>query len=108
MVDRAKEAEMGSAFDKIAAGLEDAIAFAEGDASRGRAHPAIDVRAIRAATNKTQKEFAEAYRLPIGTVRDWEQERRRPDAPARVLLHLIQAAPETVAQLVAKAEKHPA
>ncbi|TMJ13775.1 MAG: transcriptional regulator [Alphaproteobacteria bacterium] len=99
---------MGKAFEKIAGGFEDAIAFAGGDASRGREHPPLDVRAIRAATNKTQKEFAEAYRLPIGTVRDWEQKRRQPDAPARVLLHLIQAEPETVAQLVAKAEKHPA
>ena len=93
---------MGKAFDKISAGLEDAIAFARGDASRGRVAKPLDVRAIRSATNKTQKEFAEAYQLPIGTVRDWEQNRRQPDAPARVLLSLIEAAPGAVEGLVAK------
>jgi putative transcriptional regulator len=95
---------MGKAFDKISAGLEDAIAFAQGDASRGQIAKPIDARAIRIATNKTQQEFAKVYRLPIGTVRDWEQKRRQPDAPARVLLALIEAEPEAVAQLVAKAE----
>jgi putative transcriptional regulator len=94
---------MGKAFDKISAGLEDAIAFARGDASRGRVAKPLDVRAIRTATRKTQKEFAEAYQLPVGTIRDWEQNRRQPDAPARVLLSLIQAEPETVEHLIAKA-----
>lgn len=95
---------MGKAFDKISAGLEDAIAFARGDATRGRIAKPVDVRAIRVATHKTQKEFADAYQLPIGTVRDWEQNRRQPDAPARVLLSLIQAEPETVEHLIAKAQ----
>jgi putative transcriptional regulator len=93
---------MSKAFDKISAGLEDAIAFAQGDGSRGRVARPIDVRAIRIATNKTQKEFAEAYGLPVGTVRDWEQNRRQPDAPARVLLSLIEAEPGTVENLIAK------
>jgi putative transcriptional regulator len=94
---------MKSAFDKIAAGLDDAIAYAEGDASRGRVAAPLDVRAIRAATNKTQREFADAYRLPIGTLRDWEQKRRVPDAPARVLLAMIQTAPDQVERIIAGA-----
>ena len=94
---------MGRAFDKISAGLEDAIAFAEGDTSRGRATESVDVKAIRLATNKTQKQFADCYGLPIGTVRDWEQRRRQPDAPARVLLHLIRTEPDIVAKMVRKA-----
>jgi putative transcriptional regulator len=94
---------MGRAFDKISAGLDDAIAFAEGDTSRGRVTEPVDVKAIRLATNKTQKQFAECYGLPIGTLRDWEQQRRQPDAPARVLLHLIRAEPDMVAKIVQKA-----
>jgi putative transcriptional regulator len=90
------------AFDKIAAGLEDAIAFAGGDASRGRARDPVDVKAIRAKTGKSQQAFAAAYGLPVGTVRDWEQMRRQPDAPARVLLSLINADPEGVQRLIAK------
>lgn len=95
---------MGKAFDKISAGLEDAISFSQGGAARGRITQPIDVRAIRVRTKKTQQEFAQAYHIPIGTVRDWEQRRRQPDAPARVLLSMIEAEPETVAQLVARAE----
>ena len=96
---------MGKAFDKISAGLEDAIAYAQGDASRARLAKPLDVRAIRATTRKTQQQFADSFHLPVGTVRDWEQNRRQPDAPARVLLSLIAAEPETVEQLIAKARR---
>jgi putative transcriptional regulator len=91
---------MKSAFDKIAAGLGDAIAYAEGDQDRGRVAAPLDVAAIRKRTGKTQDQFARAYRLPIGTVRDWEQSRSQPDAPARILLALIGAEPETIERLV--------
>lgn len=91
---------MKSAFDKIAAGLTDAIAYAEGDTSRGRVAAPLDVRAIRKATGKTQDAFADAYHLPVGTVRDWEQQRRTPDAPARALLAAIQADPATMERLL--------
>lgn len=91
------------AFEKMMAGVEDAIAYAGGETGRGRvAVPSkgLDVAAIRKQTGKTQDQFARAFRLPIGTVRDWEQSRSQPDAPARVLLSLIQAEPETIEQLV--------
>lgn len=94
---------MKTAFDKIAAGLTDAIAYAEGDTSRGRIAAPLDVRAIRKATGKTQDGFAEAYRIPVATVKDWEQKRRAPDAPARALLSAIHADPTTMARLLANA-----
>ena len=95
---------MKSAFDKIAAGLNDAIAHAKGEEGHARVAVPIDVAALRAKTQKTQQQFADSYRLPIGTVRDWEQKRRSPDAPARVLLSMIAADPGGVEKLVAKAE----
>lgn len=94
---------MTSAFDKIAAGLDDAIAYANGETGRGRVAAPIDVAAIRKRTGKTQDQFARAYRLPLGTVRDWEQSRSQPDAPARVLLALIGAEPDTIERLVQRA-----
>ena len=98
---------MGRAFEGIKAGLEDAIAFMQGDETRGRVarvgSPPVDVRAIRAKTGKTRQAFATAYRLPLGTVRDWEQAKRRPDTPARVLLAIIDSEPEEVERLIAKA-----
>ncbi|MGW8189517.1 helix-turn-helix domain-containing protein [Sphingomonas hankookensis] len=95
---------MATAFEKIAAGLEDAIAFVEGDTTRARVVAPLDVKRVRAATKKTQADFATAYHLPIGTVRDWEQNRRQPDAPARVLLSMIAADPHAVESLIAKAD----
>ena len=33
----------------------------------------------------TQDEFAATYRIPVGTLLDWEQRRKMPDATARAL-----------------------
>lgn len=94
---------MTTAFDKIAAGLADAIAYTGGDETRARVASGPDVKAIRAKTGKTQPAFASAYGIPVGTIRDWEQNRRQPDAPARVLLRMIEAEPDTVERLIARA-----
>ena len=37
----------------------------------------------------TQAQFAERFHLPIGTLRDWEQDHRQPDAPALAYLRVI-------------------
>ena len=90
-----------SAFDKIAAGLEDAIAYTQGDATRGRIASPVDVKAVRLQAKKTQAQFADAYRIPVATLRDWEQGRRQPDAPARALLTVIAADPQAVERMLA-------
>ena len=92
---------MKSAFDKIAAGLEDAIAFAGGDADRGHV-ATVDVRAVRSATKLTQGAFARTYRFPLGTVRDWEQKRRQPDTGSATLLRMIEIDPQGVERIIAK------
>ena len=91
---------MGTAFEKIAAGLEDAIAFAQGDITRGRIVAGPDVKAIRAKTKLSQAKFAEKLRVPVATVRDWEQHRRSPDAPARTLLGMVDADPKAALALI--------
>lgn len=53
-----------------------------------------DIKALRARLGMTQEQFARTYRLPLGTVRDWEQGRTRPDAPALALLAVIEREPE--------------
>lgn len=93
---------MTTAFDKIAAGLADAIAYAEGDTAKGRVAAGPDVKAIRAKTKLSQTQFAEKLRVPVGTVRDWEHHRRSPDAPARTLLGMVDADPKTALELIGK------
>ena len=87
-------------FNGIMAGLQDAIAFVQGDTSRGRVAAGPDVKAIRAKTRLSQTKFAESLRVPVGTVRDWEQHRRSPDAPARTLLGMVDADPEAALALI--------
>ena len=87
-------------FNGIMAGLQDAIAFVQGDTTRGRVVAGPDVKAIRAKTRLSQTKFAESLRVPVGTVRDWEQHRRSPDAPARTLLGMVDADPEAALALI--------
>ncbi len=56
------------------------------------------VRTLRRQISLTQEEFAARYHIPIGTLRDWEQGRSEPDAPARAYLKVIAADPEGVAE----------
>ena len=52
------------------------------------------VKIIRRALGLTQEEFAERYRIPLGTLRDWEQGRSEPDQPARAYLRVTAALAE--------------
>ena len=75
--------------------------------ARGLAPPAKtfsfagpDIAMIRKRLGLSQDKFAKRFGLSAATVRDWEQGRRQPDAPARVLLRVIDYAPETVERAV--------
>ncbi len=58
------------------------------------------VKALRQRIGMTQVEFAEAFHLPVTTLRDWEQRRSTPDAPARALLLAIERDPEVMRKLL--------
>ncbi|MPZ34965.1 MAG: helix-turn-helix domain-containing protein [Rhodospirillales bacterium] len=59
------------------------------------------VRVVRQQLGMTQAEFADAFHLPITTLRDWEQHRSVPDAPARALLLAIERNPKVMRKLLA-------
>lgn len=90
------------AFDMMMDGLQDAIAFAEGDATRGRIAAGPNVKAIRGKVKLTQTAFAETLHIKVATLRDWEQGRRVPEGPARTLLGMVDADPEAAMKLLAK------
>ena len=56
---------------------------------------------IRRALRMTQEEFAEAFRIPVGTVRDWEQLRTEPDQAAKAYLKVIATNPKYVLKALA-------
>jgi putative transcriptional regulator len=51
----------------------------------------------------TREAFAMHFGLQLGTVRDWEQHKRKPDGAARVLLTVIEREPEAVTRALAAA-----
>ena len=60
------------------------------------------VKSLRHRLGMTQVEFAAAFGLPISTLRDWEQLRSTPDAPARALLRAIEREPDTMRRLLSQ------
>lgn len=56
----------------------------------------VDVAAIRAKSGLSQERFAEVFGISLPTLRNWEQGRRAPEGPARVLLQVIDREPEAV------------
>ena len=56
-------------FQGIVAGLNDAIAFVQGDTSKGRVVTGPDVKAIRPKTKLNQATVANKLRVPVGTNR---------------------------------------
>lgn len=60
------------------------------------------VKVVRQRLGMTQVAFAEAFHLPITTLRDWEQHRSVPDAPAGALLLAIERDPEVMRKLLAE------
>jgi putative transcriptional regulator len=97
---------MTKAGQSIAAGLQDALAYVQGDTSRGHAQVVrvpveVDVKAIRKRLGLTQAAFAERYGFELSSIRNWEQSRRQPEGPARVLLLVIDKEPEAVQRALA-------
>jgi putative transcriptional regulator len=65
------------------------------------------IRVIRRALKLSQEEFAASFQIPIGTLRDWEQGRKEPDAAARAYLRVIAREPDTVRRALTLARRPP-
>jgi putative transcriptional regulator len=70
------------------------------DARRMKRRPRAYI--VRRALRMTQEEFAAAYSIPIGTLRDWEQGRTEPDQANRAYLKVIAVNPEFVKRALAQ------
>ncbi len=84
--------------DDLIQGLTEALAFARGDKTGAAVHTVEipDVRAIRRKLHMSQHAFADAFRIPVATLKNWEQGRRAPDAPAMAYLQAIARRPEAI------------
>lgn len=97
-----------SAGSKILDGLNEALAHARGENIGARETPVripdmIDVKAVRTRLGLSQAAFALKFGFKLDTVRNWEQEKRVPNAQARALLKIIESEPEAVKRALAMA-----
>lgn len=74
----------------------DAQPMTPGDFERTKPTPRTKI--IRRALGLSQEEFAARFHIPLGTLRDWEQGRKDPDAAARAYLLVIGRNPAAVTE----------
>lgn len=93
-----------TAFDAMSAEERHVAALRDPDAqpisleNEARMRRTPQVRVIRRALRLSQEEFAARFHIPIGTLRDWEQGRKDPDAAARAYLVVIGRNPSAVTE----------
>ena len=59
-----------------------------------------DVKAIRIKYGLSQTKFAKMLGISPATLRNWEQGRRKPEGPARILLFVADKHPEAILDTV--------
>jgi putative transcriptional regulator len=61
------------------------------DAQLARMRQPVMVKRLRIELGLSQTEFAERFRIPVGTLRDWEQHRSEPNESMQAYLKIIAA-----------------
>jgi putative transcriptional regulator len=93
--------------DEIIEGLQGALEYSRGNTEGCRVHRVriperVDVRDVRDRLEMTQQEFADRFGFSVYSVRNWEQGRRQPEGPARILLTIIDREPEAALRALSK------
>ncbi|HEX8433282.1 MAG TPA: helix-turn-helix domain-containing protein [Longimicrobium sp.] len=85
-------------FDELMESAQQGAAILRGDMKPSRVFTAedVDVAALRERFKLSQPKFATMLGISVGTLRNWEQGRRRPEGPARVLLRVAAQHPDAV------------
>ena len=89
-------------FNELVESVRQGGAILRGKAKPSRAFEiaAPDVKRIRPQYQLSQSEFAALMGISVATLRNWEQGRRAPEGPARVLLQVAAKHPDAVWDVV--------
>jgi putative transcriptional regulator len=84
----------------LLAGLEGAAAYVNGAPNDLRVTPRLiaDAKAIRERLGMSQREFSQAYGIPLDTLQNWEQRRTAPDRTASAYLWAIAELPAQIGE----------
>jgi len=91
--------------DELIASLKQAASHARGRKVRGMRVSTVevpDVKALRRSLRMSQHRFATAFRIPLPTLKNWEQGRRVGMAPAAAYLLAIKRRPKEIMKAVAE------
>ncbi len=96
-------------FAELEASLKEGMAILRGEEkpSRTFTFEAPDVKAIRETLKLTQQQFAAMMGISTHTLQNWEQGRRSPEGPARVLLMVAARNPQAVLDAVRAGKQQP-
>jgi putative transcriptional regulator len=89
-------------FDELLESVREGGAILRGERqpSRVTRFEEPDVRSLRERHGLSQSKFAILMGISVGTLRNWEQGRRKPEGSARVLLKVVERHPEAVFEVV--------
>lgn len=93
---------MGTLFESIKLGLEEAVAHSRGEQTGIRLFTPqpVNVKTVREKTGLTQNQFAATFGISLGTLRHWERGDRKPHGPALVLLNAANNAPDDLLRIL--------
>jgi len=89
-------------FNKLVASVREGGAILRGERAPSRSFKidAPNIKRIRAGYKLSQQEFAALLGISIATLRNWEQGRRVPEGPAKILLQVAARHPDVVWDVV--------
>jgi putative transcriptional regulator len=89
-------------FDELLASVREGGEILRGERKPSRVFVAADpnARKIRELYGLSQEKFASLIGISVGTLRNWEQGRRSPEGPAKILLRVAAKHPEAVLDVV--------
>ena len=95
-------------FAELVESVREGAAILRGEAAPSRSfvveRTIIDTKGLREKYHLSQTEFASMLGISVKTLRNWEQGRRAPEGPARVLLLVAAKHPEAVWDVVRPSE----
>lgn len=89
-------------FERLLSSVQEAKEIINGDKKPSRSFfiDEPDPKQIRTKMSLTQEQFAALMNISVHTLRNWEQGRRHPEGPARVLLNVADQHPEVLLEMM--------
>ena len=89
-------------FEELLESVKQAKAIEKGELDPARVfriNPRTDILRVRAKLGLSQSKFATILGISADTLQNWEQGRRAPTGPAKVLLKIVARHPEVLLEL---------